>query len=166
MPSQVHDAIVVGSGAAGCWAAKQLTEGGLDVLVLEAGRSIELIDYPLEPDWDSGMGMRLLAGARGQNVQARCPAFSARTKHFYVNDRQNPYSTPRDKPFHWFRGRQVGGRLHTWGRYVIRMSDHELSLRTNRSLPITTESSRRRRCATSPSLAPICTTVAFKRWNK
>jgi choline dehydrogenase-like flavoprotein len=55
----------------------------------------------------------------------RCPAFNARTRRFFVDDRDHPYATPAGKPYNWFRGRQVGGRLHTWGRVVMRMSDLE-----------------------------------------
>jgi choline dehydrogenase-like flavoprotein len=55
----------------------------------------------------------------------RCPAYDARTRRFFVDDRENPYTTPPDKPFNWFRGRQVGGRLNTWARVVVRMSDLE-----------------------------------------
>jgi choline dehydrogenase-like flavoprotein len=59
----------------------------------------------------------------GQPIQARSVAFTELTKNFFVNDRDNPYTTPRQKPFNWFRGRQLGGRLYTWGRIVFRMSD-------------------------------------------
>ncbi len=55
----------------------------------------------------------------------RCPAYDARTRRFFVDDRDNPYTTPPDKPFNWFRGRQVGGRLRTWARVVMRVSDLE-----------------------------------------
>jgi choline dehydrogenase-like flavoprotein len=58
-------------------------------------------------------------------IQRPC-AFNGRTWRFFVNDRENPYATPRGKPFNGFRGRQVGGRLHTWARVAVRMSDLEL----------------------------------------
>ncbi len=69
---------------------------------------------------------RLVGAVRGQHVQARCPSYSRRTRRFYVNDRENPYCTPRGKPFVWIRGRQLGGRLRTWARVAIRMSQDEL----------------------------------------
>ncbi len=124
----VFDAIVVGSGAAGGWAAKELTEGGMKVLVLEAGRAIvEEVDYP--PDLKPvtmNMWARLGFALRGQSVQARMGgAFGSGLSHFYVNDRQNPYTTPRGAPFLWYRSRQVGGRMHTWARASFRMSDFE-----------------------------------------
>lgn len=121
---KVYDAIVVGSGAAGGWAAKELTEQGLDVLVLEAGRTVTAEqDFPLPPSSRGSLVSRLGGAFTGQSIQMRCPSYSALTKHFFVNDRENPYLTPRGRPFNWFRGRQVGGRLHTWGRVALRLSD-------------------------------------------
>jgi choline dehydrogenase-like flavoprotein len=122
-----YDAIVVGSGAAGSWAAKELTEAGLKVVLLEAGRSLDLArDFPADATVGAvGMVGRAKAAIQGQPVQAQCAAFSETTKQFYVNDRKNPYTTPRGKTFLWYRGRQLGGRLHTWSRHVPRMSNYE-----------------------------------------
>jgi choline dehydrogenase-like flavoprotein len=123
----VYDAIVVGSGAAGSWAVKDLTEGGLRVLLLEAGRDLDIArDFPVAPS-TAVMGTieRIRAAVLGQHVQVRCGLLSEATKHFFVNDRENPYTTPRDKPFTWIRGRQLGGRLHIWGRHAPRMSNTE-----------------------------------------
>jgi choline dehydrogenase-like flavoprotein len=122
-----HDAIVVGSGAAGSWAAKELTEGGLQVVLLEAGRNLDLSrDFPADATVRAiGVVGRAKAAIQGQSVQAQCAAFDETTKQFYVNDRKNPYTTPRGKPFLWYRGRQLGGRLHTWSRHVPRMSNYE-----------------------------------------
>ncbi len=123
----MYDAIVVGSGASGSWAAKELCERGLKVLMLEAGRTIDVVDeFPAGPARRGLLPNRLVCSLKGQHLQVRCPNFSADTSRFYVNDRMNPYSHPRGKPFHWIRGRQVGGRLHTWCRSAIRMSDAEL----------------------------------------
>jgi choline dehydrogenase-like flavoprotein len=121
------DAIVVGSGAAGSWAAKELTEGGLNVVLLEAGRNLDLAhDFPAAAAVGAiGMAGRARAALNGQLIQAQCAAFYETTKQFYVNDRKNPYTTPRGKPFLWYRGRQLGGRLHTWSRHVPRMSAYE-----------------------------------------
>jgi choline dehydrogenase-like flavoprotein len=122
-----YDAVVVGSGAAGGWAAKELCEGGLDVLVVEAGRAIDpVVDFPVPAPPERRLTSRLVAAARGQHVQLRCTAFNARTRRFFVSDRENPYTTPRGSPFNWFRGRQVGGRLHVWGRVALRLSEREL----------------------------------------
>ncbi len=123
-----YDAIVVGSGASGSWAAKELTEGGLNVVLLEAGRNLDIArDFPAGSEAGGlGIGVRVKSTMQGQRVQAQCSFFSKNTKQFYVNDRENPYTTARGKTFLWFRGRQLGGRLHTWSRHVPRMSDYEL----------------------------------------
>ena len=62
----------------------------------------------------------------GQAMQARCMSYSRLTRHLFVNDRQNPYTTPPGAPFNWYRGRQVGGRLHLWGRNALRIGNGEL----------------------------------------
>ena len=123
-----YDAIVVGSGAAGSWAVKELTEGGLKVVLLEAGRDPDLArDFPADAEVGvMGIVGRVKAAMHGQQVQVRCSSFSETTKQFYVSDRENPYTTARGKSFLWFRGRQLGGRLHTWWRHVPRMSNNEL----------------------------------------
>jgi choline dehydrogenase-like flavoprotein len=119
-----YDAIVVGSGAAGSWAAKELTEGGLRVLLLEAGSSIEPTrDYPLPASADKRVWCRVRGILIGQNVQMRSYGYNAKTSRFFVNDRQNRYITPPNHAFNWFRGRQVGGRMHVWGRYALRFSE-------------------------------------------
>lgn len=122
-----YDAIVVGSGAAGSWAVKELTENGLRVVLLEAGRDVDLTnDFRAEaPAGAIGITGRVRAAVRGQRIQAQCAAFFETTKHFYVSDKENPYTTPRGKRFLWYRGRQLGGRLHTWSRHVPRMSNNE-----------------------------------------
>lgn len=129
-----YDAIVVGSGAAGSWAAKELTEGGLQVVLLEAGRTLDIErDFPAgaEPEF-AGIGRRLKSAIQGQHVQARSAAFSETTSQFYVNDRENPYTTTPGNTFLWFRGRQLGGRLHTWYRHAPRMSNYEFKAATVR----------------------------------
>jgi choline dehydrogenase-like flavoprotein len=121
-----YDAIVVGSGAAGGWAAKELAEKGLEVLVLESGRAIQPdTDYPNLARWQPPQAIwpRLLAAAKGQHIQARCRSWTHQTKHFFVSDRENPYSVAKGSHFLWFRGQQEGGRLHVWARISPRMSD-------------------------------------------
>jgi choline dehydrogenase-like flavoprotein len=127
MPPLAYDAIVVGSGISGGWAAKELTEKGLRTIVLEAGRPIDpAVDYvehvaPYEKRY-RGMGDRKRL-ERYQPIQRQCGACDEYAGKFFVNDLDNPYSFPADKPFSWIRGRQVGGRSIMWGRCVYRWSD-------------------------------------------
>ncbi len=120
-----YDAIVVGSGISGGWAAKELCERGLKTLVLERGRYVEHGNYPTEhvPVWEfefQGRGDRQLYEAE-YPVQRTSYAFREATQHFFVNDKEHPYV--QEEPFHWIRGYQLGGRSLTWGRQVYRLSD-------------------------------------------
>jgi choline dehydrogenase-like flavoprotein len=122
-----YDAIVVGSGITGGWAAKELTEKGLKTLVLEAGRPIVPEQDYVEhvPMWEMkfrGMGDRKQQ-LKDQPIQSTCYACDEWSSKFFVNDTEHPYTTPKDKPFRWIRGRQVGGRSITWGRQSYRWSD-------------------------------------------
>ena len=127
MPPMTFDAIVVGSGISGGWAAKELTEKGLRTIVLEAGRPIDpAVDYvehvlPGEKRY-RGMGNRKQV-ERYQPIQRHTGACDEWSSKFFVNDLDNPYSFPEGKPFYWIRGRQVGGRSIMWGRCVYRWSD-------------------------------------------
>ncbi len=122
-----YDAIVIGSGITGGWAAKELTEAGLRTLVLEAGPNVvPERDYTEHvPVWEMryrGMGDRKKLAAR-QAVQRECYACDELGSAFFVDDVDNPYTTPEDAPFLFLRGRQVGGRSIMWGRQVYRLSD-------------------------------------------
>ncbi|MEW5977496.1 MAG: GMC family oxidoreductase [Acidobacteriota bacterium] len=127
MATQVYDAIVVGSGISGGWAAKELTEKGLNVLLLEAGRDIDPAkDYsehmaPYDVKF-RGLGDKKFM-EENYPVQKQCYACREYNHYLFVNDKENPYTTPADKPYLYFRGRHVGGRSITWGRQVYRWSE-------------------------------------------
>ncbi len=119
------DAIVIGSGMTGGWAAKELCEKGLKTLVLERGRNIEHIkDYTtatLGP-WELPHRDVLTSKMKKDNpIAGRCQAFSEATEHFFVKDNEHPYV--QVKPFDWIRGYQVGGKSLMWGRWTQRWSD-------------------------------------------
>jgi choline dehydrogenase-like flavoprotein len=123
-----YDAIVVGSGITGGWAAKELCEKGLRTLVLERGRHVEhgkdYVTEGLQP-WQfahRGRGEQELY-ERDYPIQSKNYAFGEATRHFFVNDREHPYITPDDQPFRWIRGYQLGGRSLIWGRACWRWSD-------------------------------------------
>jgi choline dehydrogenase-like flavoprotein len=128
MHSQHFDALVIGSGAAGSFAAKELTQRGLEVLLLEAGPDITEDDFkvPVHPR-QKGINLmtRALAVLKGQYIQARLGFFGKQFKHLFVNDWKNPYTTPKEDFYLWIRGRQLGGRLHLYGRVLLRMSDYD-----------------------------------------
>ena len=122
-----YDAIVVGSGMSGGWAAKELTAQGLTTLVLERGRELQHVqDYPdaLKAPWQFKYGGHLTREEKeNYPIQSRKYNFDASSKHFFVNDQQHPYI--QEKPFYWFRGYQTGGRSLLWGRGAYRFSDLE-----------------------------------------
>ncbi len=119
-----YDAIVIGSGISGGWAAKELCEKGLKTLVLERGPMVEHIkDYPTASyaPWDFAHRNRITERMREeQYIQVRGFCNEANS-HFFVNDKDHPYN--QVKPYDWIRGYQVGGRSLTWGRQCYRWSD-------------------------------------------
>ena len=132
MPSRrrkIYDTLVVGSGASGGWVAKELAERGLTVLMLEAGPPrIPTRDFT-EHVWPYQLKFRGFGNQqqllRTQPIQRLCFACDEYSHQFFVNDLENPYTFPPDKPFLWIRGRQVGGKTFCWGRESYRYSDNE-----------------------------------------
>lgn len=121
------DAIVIGTGISGGWAAKELCEKGMKTLVLERGRMVEHIkDYPtMNKDlWELPYGNNLSPQEieKEYKVQSRTEyAVKQDTKHFFVKDSEHPYT--EKKKFTWMRGYHVGGKSLTWARWTFRWSD-------------------------------------------
>lgn len=119
-----YDAIVVGSGISGGWAAKELTEKGLKTLVLERGPKVDhIVDYPtaMKEPWDFEHGQNLSLEEVAENpIASKCYIFKEDAKHFVVKDKEHPYV--QDKPFDWIRGYQVGGKSLLWARETQRWS--------------------------------------------
>ncbi len=124
------DAIVIGSGISGGWAAKELTERGMRVLMIERGRMIEHqsgYENEMKAPWEMefrGYGDAKLL-AEEYPVQSKGTNFDEYTMDHFVNDADHPYQTSADKPFQWRRGYQVGGRSLIWGRQCYRWSDYD-----------------------------------------
>ncbi|MEO8765329.1 MAG: GMC family oxidoreductase [Ginsengibacter sp.] len=127
--NNTYDAIVIGSGISGGWAAKELCELGAKTLVLERGRNVEHIkDYPTatKPVWEFPHRQQEPYSVVKENpIISKCYAFGEDTHHFFVKDKEHPYI--QEKPFDWIRGYQVGGKSIMWGRACQRWSDFEFS---------------------------------------
>ncbi len=124
---RTYDAIVIGSGISGGWAAKELTEKGLKTLVLERGKDVRHIkDYPTTTTnpWEfEHRGQLPLEVAKANPIVGKCYAFYEGTEQFFVKDAEHPYV--QEKPFDWIRGYQVGGKSLLWARQTQRWSDFD-----------------------------------------
>ena len=125
--TNTFDAIVIGSGISGGWAAKELTEKGLKTLVLERGRQLEHItgyttsnmapwEFPLRGKVDPET-------LKDYPIQGKNYSFNESTRHLFVKDTDLPYTNPEDQPFRWIRGYHTGGRSLMWARQCYRWSD-------------------------------------------
>src|ERR671914_1719930 len=125
MPAPQYDAIVVGSGISGGWAAKELTEKGLRVLLLERGKNVEHVkDYvnATKGPWEyPHRGGRTYDMVRRYPVLSRDFPLNEKNLDWWASDQDSPYSEV--KRFDWYRGYQVGGRSLMWGRCSFRLSD-------------------------------------------
>ena len=124
---RTFDAIVIGAGMTGGWAAKELTAAGLKTLVLERGRDVKHIkDYPTTNifPWQFQHHGTLSNKLKEDNpIVNRCYAFGADNVHFFVKDHEHPYI--QEKPFDWIRGYQTGGKSLLWARLTQRWSDFD-----------------------------------------
>ena len=138
VPQHTFDAIVIGSGMTGGWAAKEFCEKGLKTLVLERGRPIEHIkDYPtaLLAPWQLEHRNELTQRLKTENpIASKCYAFSEATQHFFVKDAEHPYI--QRKPFDWIRGYQVGGKSLLWARWTQRWSDLDFEANARQGIAV------------------------------
>ncbi|ARK12464.1 GMC family oxidoreductase [Fibrella sp. ES10-3-2-2] len=124
---RTFDAIVIGSGISGGWAAKELTGKGLRTLVLERGRDVKHVtDYPttmMQPWEFAHLGALSKEYIDANPVASRCYANREDASHFFVKDAEHPYV--QEKPFDWIRGYQVGGKSLMWARGTQRWSQFD-----------------------------------------
>lgn len=124
-----YDAIVIGSGISGGWAAKELCEKGLKTLVLERGRDVQHIkDYPTATTarWDLPHRGWITQETKATNpLITKAAGYDESTQHFFIKDADHPYI--QAKPFDWIRGYQVGGKSLTWGRACARWSEYDFT---------------------------------------
>lgn len=127
--ANTYEAIVIGSGISGGWAAKELGDKGVKTLVLERGRNVEhLKDYPttnMKPWEFEHRGQMPEEIVKANPVVSRCYAFREDAAHFFVKDNDHPYI--QEKPFDWIRGYQVGGKSLLWARQTQRWSDFDFT---------------------------------------
>ena len=125
--NNTFDAIVIGSGISGGWAAKEFTEKGFKTLVLERGRDVKhLRDYPTanKRPWEFEHRGQVSNEIQEKNpVVSRCYAFREDATHFFVKDNEHPYV--QERPFDWIRGYQVGGKSLLWARQTQRWSQYD-----------------------------------------
>jgi choline dehydrogenase-like flavoprotein len=123
----MYDAIVIGSGISGGWAAKELCDRGLKTLVLERGRNVvHLKDYPtaMMSSWEFPHREEMPRKFVEENpLITQAAGFGEDTAHFFIKDKDHPYE--QEKPFEWIRGYQVGGKSLIWGRACPRWSPNE-----------------------------------------
>ena len=123
------DAIVIGSGISGGWAAKELCDHGLKTLVLERGRNVEHNkDYPTatKAPWEFRHRGQMTKEFLQENpLISKAAGFGEHTAHYFIKDKDHPYI--QEKPFDWIRGYQLGGKSLTWGRACQRWSNNEFT---------------------------------------
>ncbi len=124
---RTFDAIVIGSGMSGGWAAKEFSEKGLKTLVIERGRDVKHnIDYPttnMNP-WEFEHRGQITEDIQEENpIASKSYIFKEDAAHFVVKDKEHPYT--QEKPFDWIRGYQTGGKSLLWARQTQRIGDYD-----------------------------------------
>lgn len=121
------DAIVVGSGISGGWAAKELTEKGLKVLMLERGKNLEHVtgyETAMKNPWEFKHRGRITEKEKETHPYLkRDYPYNETNANYWIKDIDYPYTEANDKRFDWFRGDIVGGKSIMWGRQSYRLSD-------------------------------------------
>ena len=138
MAENTYDAIVIGSGISGGWAAKELCEKGLKVIMLERGRDIKHVqDYQQsnQPPWEyPHRGARTQEMVKNYPVLKRDYPLNERNLHYWAVDKDSPYT--EIKRFDWYRGYHVGGRSLMWGRQSYRLSDIDFEVNLKEGIAI------------------------------
>src|SRR5690348_13402544 len=111
------DVAIIGAGITGCLAAQRLAAKGARVALLDAGPDPSDTTFFKQPP----------KKRERQKIQSQLPHYSEKTAQFFVDDVDHPYTFPDDAPFLWFRGRQVGGRLHVWDGSCVRLSEAQVT---------------------------------------
>ncbi|MCW5921657.1 MAG: GMC family oxidoreductase [Saprospiraceae bacterium] len=136
--AEKYDAIVVGSGIAGGWAAKELTEKGLKTIMLERGKNVRhVVDYQAATKkiWEFPHRGRLTNEMKATHpVQKRDYPYNEFTPDWWVNDLECPYTEV--KRFDWYRGFHVGGKSLMWGRQSYRLSDFDFEANAKEGIAI------------------------------
>ncbi|MGJ8694013.1 MAG: GMC oxidoreductase [Thalassotalea sp.] len=133
--TEVYDAIVIGSGISGGWAAKEFCERGYKTLMIERGRVVEhQKDYIGEnkTPWQQQHRTKVdnLLIEQKYKIQQQCYAFKGATKHFFGNDNDLPYTTKKDTNFTWIRANQLGGKSLLWHRQSYRFGEYDFTANT------------------------------------
>lgn len=133
-----YDAIVIGSGISGGWAAKELCEKGLKTLVLERGRMVKHPDYPTAnlEDWELPNRDQLTEEEwKDYPIQRRTGyTMTPALKHWWPKDTEFPYT--ETKPFDWIRAYHVGGRSLLWGRQSYRLSEMDFEANAKEGIAV------------------------------